>query len=72
MQRLNPALGVWQLFRPGQIEASLCSEVAELPIWRIPGPTLRLLMIVGSDLAETSAACPRGGRWLSLCDDSQF
>ena len=59
--RFDPARGDWQLCCPGEIEANLYTEAAELPIWRKPGPSARPLMIVGSDPepedAWTTAAC---------------
>ena len=59
--RFDPARGDWQLCCHGQIEANLYTEVAELPIWRKPGPPARAFMIVGSDPepedAWMTAAC---------------
>ncbi len=59
--RFDPARGDWELCCPGQIEADLYTEAAELPIWRKPGPHARPLMIVGSDPepedAWMTAAC---------------
>ena len=59
--RFDPERGDWQLCCPGQIEANLYTEAAELPIWRKPGPHARPLMIVGSDPepedAWKTAAC---------------
>ena len=47
---------------PGSLEAGLYTEVAELPIWRKPGPPARPLLIVGSDpdaedAAKTAPCC---------------
>ena len=47
--RFDPARGDWLLCCPGPVEASLYTEVAELPIWRQPGPPVRPLLIVASD-----------------------
>ncbi len=61
--RFDPACEDWQLCCPGQVEANLYTEAAELPIWRKPGPHARPLMIVGSDPepedAWKTAACCR-------------
>lgn len=59
--RFDPDRGDWRLCCPGEIEADLYIEAAELPIWRKPGPDARPLMIVGSDPepkdAWKTAAC---------------
>ena len=60
--RFDPACGDWRLCCPGPVEAGLYTEVAELPIWRKPGPPMNPLLIVGSDpepedAAKTAACC---------------
>ena len=54
--RFDPACGDWHLCCPGQAEAGLNTEIAELPIWRSPVPPARPLLIVGSDPEAEDAA----------------
>ncbi len=54
--RFDPACGDWRLCCPGAMEAGLYTEVAELPIWRKPGPPSHPLLIVGSDPEPEDAA----------------
>ncbi len=54
--RFDPASGEWLLCCPGPVEAGLYTEVAELDIWRQPGPSCRPLLIVGSDPASEDAS----------------
>ena len=59
--RFDPACGDWRLCCPGPVEAGLYTEIAELPIWRKPGPPMNPLLIVSSDPesqdASKSAPC---------------
>ena len=54
--RFDRESGEWLLCCPGTLEAGLYTEVAELPIWRKPGPPARPLLIVGSDPKAEDAA----------------